>query len=111
MPTVATIRDSLANKQHDLELEQRCKDHIVSLRLFAEEDMFDVESFNGVDWLKQVEATVPAGSTSLSCTKQEHRKLHGRQMYNDESTDICTRRICTKSATRTTLLSWIWSIW
>jgi len=37
----------------------------MSLRLSAEEEMLDVESFNGVDWLKEVEATVPAGWTSL----------------------------------------------
>jgi hypothetical protein len=51
-------RDSVANKQNDLELEQRCKDHIVSLRLSAEEDLSDDESFNGVDWLKEVEAAI-----------------------------------------------------
>jgi hypothetical protein len=26
--------------------------------------MLDVESFNGVDWLKEVEATAPAGSAN-----------------------------------------------
>jgi hypothetical protein len=80
----------------------------MSLRLSAEEEMLDVESFNGVDWLKEVEATVPAGWISLSCTKEEYRRLPGRQMYNDESTDICMRRIYTKSVTRTTPLLWNW---
>lgn len=100
-----TTRDSAAKKQQDPELEQRCKDHIMSLRLSAEEDLPDGESFNGVDWLKEVEAALPTSSTNSECTKLEHRKLHGRQMYSDESTDICTREICTKSATRTTLSS------
>jgi len=42
----------------------------MSLRLSAEEDLSDVESFNGVDWLKEVEATISAGSTNLNCTKR-----------------------------------------
>jgi hypothetical protein len=31
----------------------------MSLRLSAEEDLSDDESFNGVDWLKEVEAAIP----------------------------------------------------
>jgi hypothetical protein len=54
-----TTRGLIAKKQQDLELEQRCRDHIITLRLSAEENLPDVESFKGVDWLKEVEAIIP----------------------------------------------------
>jgi hypothetical protein len=53
-----TSRDSAGLERQDLALEQRCKDHITSLRLSAEEDLSDDESLAGVDWLKEVQATI-----------------------------------------------------
>ena len=51
-------RDSAGLERQDLALEQRCKDHISSLRLSAEEELSDDESLAGVDWLKEVQTTI-----------------------------------------------------
>lgn len=38
----------------------------MSLRLSAEEKTLDVESFDGVDWLREVGATIPRGLLRLN---------------------------------------------